>query len=158
MRWWLTKPLPYQAESNKTQVRAWMLSTVRSDQTDSCLRSNAVGFLQGELITQINTRASPPCVKTLHPAQHTGTFLLNAARGYLSAFKTCSIGRAIALAWMKYLLRRWQTERVREARASRQGTDELIVETGISTFPCRCAPPSVPRELENKEGRGKGRS
>ena len=43
-----------------------------------------------------------------------------------------------------------------EARDPRQGTDELIVETGISTFPCRwCRPPPChDTELENKRWGG----
>lgn len=40
------------------------------------------------------------------------------------------------------------------ARKRGQGTDELIVETGISTFPCQCAP-CHNTELENKEGERK---
>ena len=43
----------------------------------------------------------------------------------------------------------------RPCRASCQGTDELIVETGISTFPCQCVPFHV-TELENKRGEERG--
>lgn len=48
-------------------------------------------------------------------------------------------------------------ERARDRRAPCQGTDELIVETGISTFPCQCAP-CHDTGLTKQEGRGKGRT
>lgn len=46
----------------------------------------------------------------------------------------------------------WERE---SSRDSCQGTDELIVETGISTLPCQCAP-CHDTELKNKRGEEMG--
>lgn len=55
--------------------------------------------------------------------------------------------------WQREKLERETEERERETRDSCQGTDELIVETGISTIPCQCAPCHDTQRKKTREGR-----